>query len=169
MSRAETRDMNDDETPNGPRQLPAGPNQPQRPSKSNLPQSGFAGAGSSDDRAGYKRPPKATRFKPGQSGNPTGRLNGSRNLRTDVAEILAGQVVICEDGKERTISRQEAVLLRLYTKGVQGDVKAITSLLSMGARLLETAEPPAQDELSETDLRILENFLRHNGVAEGDK
>jgi Family of unknown function (DUF5681) len=169
MSLAEMRDMNDDETTNGPRQLPAGPNQPQRSSKSIVPQSSSAGAGSPDDRAGYKRPPRATRFKPGQSGNPTGRRNGSRNLLTDVAEILSGQVVICEGGSERTISRQEAVLLSLYNKGVQGDVKAITSLLNMGARLLETAEPPAQDELSETDLRILENFLRHNGVAEGDK
>jgi hypothetical protein len=119
-----------------------------------------------DDRAGYKRPPKATRFKRGQSGNPTGRRNGSRNLRTDVADVLSGQVVICEDGNERTISRQEIILLSLFNKAVQGDVKAITALLNMGARLLETAEPPAPEELSETDLRILEKFLRHNGGDE---
>lgn len=29
--------------------------------------------------AGYKRPPKATQFKPGQSGNKAGRPKGSRN------------------------------------------------------------------------------------------
>jgi hypothetical protein len=166
MSLAETRDMDDEETPNGPRQLPAGPNQPQRSSKSIVPQSSSAGMRNPDDRAGYKRPPKATRFKRGQSGNPTGRRNGSRNLRTDVADVLSGQVVICEDGNERTISRQEIILLSLFNKAVQGDVKAITALLNMGARLLETAEPPAPEELSETDLRILEKFLRHNGGDE---
>jgi hypothetical protein len=125
---------------------------------------------SRNGEAGYKRPPRKTQFKPGQSGNPTGRRSGSRNLRTDVAEVLSGQVVICEGGKERAISRQEAILLSLYHKGVQGDVRAITALLNMGARLLETADAPAPDELSETDLRLLENFLRQNGVLpEGDK
>ena len=72
-------------------------------------------------------------------------------------------MIICEGGSEYTISRQEAILLTLYKKGVQGDVKAITALLNMSARLLETADAPAQDELSEADARILENFLRNNG------
>ena len=130
-------------------------------------QTGLAHATGRDGEAGYKRPPKKTHFKPGQSGNPTGRRSGSRNLRTDVAEVLSGQVVIREGGKERTISRQEAILLSLYKKGVQGDVRAVTALLNMGARLLETADAPAQDELSETDVRILENFFRQNGDIPG--
>ena len=37
---------------------------------------------------GYGRPPEATRFKPGQSGNPKGRPKGSKNLRTLFAEEL---------------------------------------------------------------------------------
>jgi hypothetical protein len=31
---------------------------------------------------GHKRPPLHTRFKPGQSGNPTGRAKGTKNLKT---------------------------------------------------------------------------------------
>lgn len=133
-------------------------------------QSGSAvGDRAPDDKTGYKRPPRATQFRPGQSGNPTGRRNGSRNLRTDVAEVLSGQVVFCDDGHERTISRQEAVLVSLYNKGVNGDVKAITALLSMAARLLEPADTSTADELSEADTRLLEDFLRNNGGLPGDE
>src|SRR5438045_2771148 len=31
---------------------------------------------------GYCRPPLHTRFKPGQSGNPSGRVKGSKNLKS---------------------------------------------------------------------------------------
>ena len=37
---------------------------------------------------GYKKPPKRTQFKPGQSGNPRGRPKGTKNLKTDLAEAL---------------------------------------------------------------------------------
>ena len=155
--------MVDDKSPQDPRPASCISAQP-NPSGSTPSQTESADVTSRKSETGYKRPPKKTQFKPGQSGNPTGRRSGSRNLRTDVAEVLSGQVVICEGGKERAISRQEAILLSLYNKGVQGDVRAITALLNMGARLLETADAPSQDELSETDLRILENFFRQNGV-----
>jgi hypothetical protein len=31
-----------------------------------------------DEKVGYKRPPKATQFKPGKTGNARGRPKGSR-------------------------------------------------------------------------------------------
>jgi hypothetical protein len=34
------------------------------------------------ERVGYGRPPLATRFRAGQSGNPRGRPKGARNLST---------------------------------------------------------------------------------------
>ena len=37
---------------------------------------------------GYKRPPKATQFQKGQSGNPRGRPRGSKNLSTLISEAL---------------------------------------------------------------------------------
>jgi len=33
-----------------------------------------------DDRVGYGRPPRATRFVPGKSGNPKGRPKGARSV-----------------------------------------------------------------------------------------
>ena len=37
---------------------------------------------------GYARPPKDSRFKPGQSGNPRGRARGAKNTSTIVRDAL---------------------------------------------------------------------------------
>ena len=45
---------------------------------------------------GYGMPPKSTRFKKGQSGNPAGRKKGSRNLATIVRRELEEEITIRE-------------------------------------------------------------------------
>ena len=47
-----------------------------------------------DDRVGYRRPPKHTRFKPGQSGNPKGRPKHAPNLKTEFLEELGDDVTV---------------------------------------------------------------------------
>ena len=50
---------------------------------------------------GYCKPPKHTRFKPGQSGHPSGRPRGQRNFRTAVREALQEKVTIREGERQR--------------------------------------------------------------------
>lgn len=164
VPRGETSDMSNDHDSADTSQTPHSADTSQTP-----PTGGPAVATASNQgkRAGYKRPPKATQFKPGQSGNPSGRRRGSRNLRTDLVEILNGEVVaVSEDGHERTLSRQEVVLLTLFDKAKQGNVGAIMALLNMAAKFVETAEAPAANELSAGDQKILENFLRATGAVQ---
>jgi hypothetical protein len=71
-----------------------------------------------DGKPGYKSPPKEHQFAPGASGNPRGRPKGSRNLRTDLAQLMKKTVAVRENGKRRRISRQEAMLLSLYDKAL---------------------------------------------------
>ena len=59
-----------------------------------------------DGRVGFKRPPKHTRFKPGQSGNPKGRAKHVRNLKTEFLPrrndiILCRNVMIYFDEAEQ--------------------------------------------------------------------
>ncbi|MBV6489591.1 MAG: hypothetical protein GHHEDOFH_03587 [Pseudorhodoplanes sp.] len=116
---------------------------------------------SETEKAGPKRPPKAYQFKPGQSGNPRGRPKGTRNLGTDLKDILGRRVSIREDGKERRISRQEALLLSLYNKALRGDVRAATAIINMLSKLAPaSAKPPEAPSLSQNDERILADFLR---------
>jgi Family of unknown function (DUF5681) len=47
-----------------------------------------------DYEVGYGKPPRHTRFKKGQSGNPRGRPNGSKNLSTLLSETLSEPVIV---------------------------------------------------------------------------
>src|SRR3954451_21646633 len=69
---------------------------------------------------GYGRPPKASRFQKGKSGNPKGR---PRNRHRDVPyDTLLGQMVtVREDGRERRVTAAEAFILQLTKKGLEGD------------------------------------------------
>jgi hypothetical protein len=51
---------------------------------------------------GFGKPPKHTRFRAGQSGNPAGRRNGIRDLMTDVNTLVAlgrseGAIAVFDD------------------------------------------------------------------------
>jgi hypothetical protein len=45
---------------------------------------------------GFGRPPRHTRFRAGQSGNPKGKAKGAVNLATDVQDELAERIRIRE-------------------------------------------------------------------------
>jgi hypothetical protein len=117
-----------------------------------------------DDKSGFKRPPKATQFKSGQSGNPKGRPKGSRNLKTDLNDLMKKRIVIREDGEARRISRQEAVLLSLFGKAARGDVRASTTLVNMVMKLNpETSDSSRPSDISHNDQHIIDDFLRRMG------
>jgi hypothetical protein len=89
---------------------------------------------------GYGRPPKATRFQKGRSGNPKGR---PRNRRREIPyDILLGRMVtVREDGRERRVTAAEAFILQLTKKGLEGDsASARASLTAIeNARAARTA------------------------------
>jgi len=80
---------------------------------------------------GYGRPPVAHQFKPGQSGNPKGRPNGSLNLATALEKELSRRVTIKENGQTRSITKFEAAIKQLVNKAASGDAKAIQFLVSL--------------------------------------
>ncbi len=125
-----------------------------------------------DAEGGYGRPPKHTRFKPGRSGNAKGRPKGGRNLKTDLANMLQKRVAIREDGELRHVSRQEAMLLTLYAKAVQGDMRASSQLIAMLTKTEPREKAPSQPEVvTEKDRAIVEDYLRRNSIPikkEGD-
>lgn len=113
-----------------------------------------------DYEVGYKKPPKDTRFKPGQSGNPRGRPKGTKNLRTDLEEELTEKILVREGDQPKSVSKQRAVVKSIVARALKGDARAGSLLVSMMTRLLDTGEdaPQEEDDLSLDDLEILEAF-----------
>jgi hypothetical protein len=112
-----------------------------------------------DDAVGYGKPPKRTRFKKGQSGNPKGRPKGHRNYTTDLDENIGQRVTIVENGKRRSVTLQQALLKKLAAKGLQGELRAIEQLLSQAAALsAERAAQSAERGLSGTEEDIVAQF-----------
>jgi len=73
--------------------------------------------------SGYGKPPPATRFKKGSSGNPRGRPK-NRRITVPYDAVLGQMVTIREDGRERRVTAAEAFLLQLTQKGLAGDSAA---------------------------------------------
>ena len=87
------------------------------------------------ERVGKGRPPRSSRWKPGQSGNPKGRPKGSKNLMTLFGELFDMKVTIRERGAVRKVTGREALVRVLYQKAINGDLKAIEQLLAQEPRV----------------------------------
>jgi Family of unknown function (DUF5681) len=83
---------------------------------------------SSDDTptqsVGYRRPPKHSQFKPGQSGNPKGRPKGANNLAGEIRKVFTDTVVLREGEKVRRVSRLVALYRKQLEQGLKGDHRA---------------------------------------------
>jgi Family of unknown function (DUF5681) len=80
---------------------------------------------------GYRKPPLHTRFKPGQSGNPSGRVKGSKNLRTLFHQILNEQISLREGGEMRKMTKAEAVMRGLIIGALKGDSRSLITLFRL--------------------------------------
>src|SRR5215510_4365340 len=107
---------------------------------------------------GYRRPPKATRFKPGQSGNPKGRPKGSANLASDLAAELGEQITVREGGQARRLTKQRALIKALTAQALQGDIRATTALLALYARVISDPSEAEVNSVEEDELLILRRF-----------
>jgi len=83
-----------------------------------------------DYTIGYRKPPKHSRFVKGTSGNPKGRPPESKNLKTDLAEVLREKIIIRMGEQTMKVTRQRALALSLVARGVKGDSRAINIALN---------------------------------------
>jgi hypothetical protein len=111
------------------------------------------------DLVGYKKPPKHTQFKPGQSGNPKGRPTGTKNLATDLEEELSQKITVTEGGKQQETTKQRAMLKSLFAKALKGDTRAAGVLINLIIGLEQSRVANQDPEaIPAEDLEILEHY-----------
>jgi hypothetical protein len=113
-----------------------------------------------DYEVGYGKPPRHTRFKKGQSGNPRGRPSGSKNLATVLSEALNELVIVAENGGRRKITKRQAIITQLVNQSAKADWRATKILLDILQAIESRSEPAAAEtsSFSEADEKVLEQL-----------
>jgi Family of unknown function (DUF5681) len=102
---------------------------------------------------GYRRPPGHSRFKPGVSGNPAGRLKSRKNLRGLFQQILNEQVSLSDGQSVRKISKAEAALRGVVVGALRGDPGSLAMMLRVAEHTGEF-----RDELSDSLVVTVRRF-----------
>ena len=116
---------------------------------------------------GYCKPPKHTRFKPGQSGNPQGRPRGQRNFGTAVRDAANRKITMREGERTRNVSKMDGIIEVTLNKALQGDFKAVAAFIQFArcAGLTdEKLEPSSTESISAEDEAILDGYLERHGL-----
>jgi hypothetical protein len=118
---------------------------------------------------GYGRPPKETRFRPGQSGNPTGHRKGSKAIGVRLQELINSKVAVTENGRTRRISRLDVMLRQLANDAMRGDQRGLKLLMEFLHRYGAAVEGTVRsEEITSEDLEILSDYLRKTGSSNSD-
>jgi hypothetical protein len=85
---------------------------------------------------GYRKPPQASWFPKGKSGNPGGRKKAKRidDVRTLVDGILDEQVQVRDGAQVRTVSSLEAVLLASRIEALKGNPKSARDFFKLAKK-----------------------------------
>lgn len=99
--------------------------------------SGDRPGGPNDYEVGYKKPPKHTRWKKGQSGNKRGRPKkklGSSDIERAFDEALADSLAVNDNGTVRKIKKLKALAIQTVNKAVKGHHQSTNLLMAHYAR-----------------------------------
>lgn len=113
-----------------------------------------------DYDVGYRKPPRHTQFKPGQSGNPRGRPKKEQSFPAALDKALKAPVKVRENGKERVMSGFEACVTRLMTDAIQGKTSALKMILNYAEDRLPAEESNAPEEREDARKILMEKLDR---------
>jgi hypothetical protein len=114
-------------------------------------------------KIGFRRPPLHTRFRPGQSGNPSGRVKGSKNLKTLFHQILNEEISLRDGGEVRKMTKAEAMMRGLIINALKGDSRSMSTMFRL-AELSGQFEPSGAKPIT----HIILTGVRANAALEDD-
>jgi hypothetical protein len=99
-------------------------------------------------RVGYGRPPLYSRFKKGQSGNPSGRPKGQNTWSEVICAELMLPMTVTIEGKKTTVTVLDALLADAAQRAALGSIPHIMLLMRDEYR---EPEPPFIMQFDEND------------------
>ena len=76
-----------------------------------------------------------SRFKKGQSGNPSGRPKGSENLKTLFERVLKEHISLQDGNVTKKITKAEAVIRRVVIDALKGDSRSQQTLFRLAEQI----------------------------------
>ena len=109
---------------------------------------------------GYGKPPKATQFRKGQSGNPQGRPQGAKNFTSLLQEELQAPISITEGGQTKIIPKQQVIVKRTVDQAMKGNLRATELVMKLDMQSLEAqGESEGVTDFTHDDQAILTQYL----------
>lgn len=107
---------------------------------------------------GYKKPPAATQFQKGKSGNPKGRPKGSKNNKTIFESLAQTEIEGKLPNGEEKVTILEAIVAKLAAKAVAGDQRAINKFVDTMAGYDKQNEDYCREAELAAINRLTDNF-----------
>src|SRR3981081_2103713 len=86
-------------------------------------------------KVGYGCPPVHSQFKPGQSGNPSGRAKGSQNLKTLFNKVLDDKISLRDGADVKRITKAEAIVRGVVVGALKGDSRNTAILFRLAEQV----------------------------------
>jgi Family of unknown function (DUF5681) len=113
-----------------------------------------------DYERGYGKPPPEHQFPPNTSGNPRGRPKGRKTIGKMLQDALQRKVKIQENGRTRTISVQEYMIINLVNDAARRDLKAIRAVFALQTQYVDSSETVLDlAELHPEDEAIVRDYI----------
>jgi len=113
-----------------------------------------------EERVGKGRPPRATRFRPGQSGNPRGRPRRARGLGGLLATALREKVEAKENGRKRRLTKLEAAVTQLVNRAAKGDQRATQFVFALLGDEHSRPAPHPPERIGPADALVVAELVR---------
>ena len=110
--------------------------------------------------AGYRHPPLHSRWRKGQSGNPSGRPKRPKRIEEDVLAEMSEKVTLTEGGRSKRITKQRALIKGHTARGIKGDTRSAKLILDILQRASgQQPEQGTSASLTPAETKILEDYL----------